>query len=194
MLAPVIQKNDRKAKIIILSLSVVVFLLVASLNRFKLNVDLGFNPHLFAKFNAVINATVAFLLITALVAVKNKNYKMHKNIMLLAMVLSTLFLVSYILHHGLAGDTMFGDSNHDAKLDDAEKALVGGSRTIYLLILLTHIPLAAIILPFILYSVYRGLTGEFDKHKKLVRYTWPIWFYVSVTGVIVYLMISPYYS
>jgi putative membrane protein len=194
MLEPVIQKNDRKAKIIILSLSVVVFLLVAFLNRFKLHVDLGFNPHVFAKFNAVINATVAFLLITALVAVKNKNYKMHRNIMLLAMVLSTLFLVSYILHHGLSGDTMFGDSNHDNTVDAAEKALVGSSRMIYLLILLTHIPLAAIILPFILYSVYRGLTGEFDKHKKLVRYTWPIWFYVSVTGVIVYLMISPYYS
>jgi putative membrane protein len=194
MLNPVIEKNDRKAKVVIFSLSVVVFLAVAFLNRFKLNVDLGFNPHVFAKFNAVINATVAFLLITALVAVKNKNYKMHKNIMLLAMVLSTLFLVSYILHHGLSGDTMFGDSNHDGKVNDAEKALVGSSRTIYLLILLTHIPLAAIILPFILYSVYRGLTGEFDKHKKLVRYTWPIWFYVSVTGVIVYLMISPYYS
>jgi putative membrane protein len=194
MLNPVIEKNDRKAKVIIFSLSVVVFLAVAFLNRFKLNVDLGFNPHVFAKFNAVINATVAFLLITALVAVKNKNYKMHKNIMLLAMVLSTLFLVSYILHHGLSGDTMFGDSNHDGKVDDAEKALVGSKRIIYLLILLTHIPLAAIILPFILYSVYRGLTGEFDKHKKLVRYTWPIWFYVSVTGVVVYLMISPYYS
>jgi putative membrane protein len=194
MLNPVIEKNDRKAKVVIFSLSVVVFLAVAFLNRFKLNVDLGFNPHVFAKFNAVINATVAFLLITALVAVKNKNYKMHKNIMLLAMVLSTLFLVSYILHHGLSGDTMFGDSNHDGKVNDAEKALVGSRRIIYLLILLTHIPLAAIILPFILYSVYRGLTGEFDKHKKLVRYTWPIWFYVSVTGVIVYLMISPYYS
>jgi putative membrane protein len=194
MLNPVIEKNDRKAMVIIFSLSIIVFLAVALLNRFKLNVDLGFNPHVFAKFNAVINATVAFLLITALVAVKNKNYKMHKNIMLLAMVLSTLFLVSYILHHGLSGDTMFGDSNHDGKVDDTEKALVGSKRIIYLLILLTHIPLAAIILPFILYSVYRGLTGEFDKHKKLVRYTWPIWFYVSVTGVIVYLMISPYYS
>ncbi len=194
MLAPVLSPNDRKAKIIIFSLSVIVFLAVAVLNRFHLKVDVGFNPHLFAKFNAVVNATVAFLLITALAAVKNKNYKLHKNIMLLAMVLSTLFLVSYILHHGLAGDTIFGDSNHDAKLDDAEKALVGSSRTIYLLILMTHIPLAAIILPFILFSVYRGLTGEFEKHKKLVRYTWPIWFYVSVTGVIVYLMISPYYS
>jgi putative membrane protein len=194
MLNPVIEKNDRKAMVIIFSLSIIVFLAVALLNRFKLNVDLGFNPHVFAKFNAVINATVAFLLITALVAVKNKNYKMHKNIMLLAMVLSTLFLVSYILHHGLSGDTMFGDSNHDGKVNDAEKALVGSSRTIYLLILLTHIPLAAIILPFILYSVYRGLTGEFDKHKKLVRYTWPIWFYVSVSGVIVYLLISPYYN
>jgi putative membrane protein len=194
MLNPVIEKNDRKAMVIIFSLSIIVFLAVALLNRFKLNVDLGFNPHVFAKFNAVINATVAFLLIAALAAVKNKNYKMHKNIMLLAMVLSTLFLVSYILHHGLSGDTMFGDSNHDGKVNDAEKALVGSSRTIYLLILLTHIPLAAIILPFILYSVYRGLTGEFDKHKKLVRYTWPIWFYVSVSGVIVYLLISPYYN
>ena len=114
--------------------------------------------------------------------------------MMTAMLLSILFLVSYICHHLFAGETRFGDINHDGIVTDIEKAAVGSSRIIYYIILGTHIPLAGIILPFILFSAYRALTGEFDKHKKLVRITWPIWFYVAVTGVVVYWMISPYYG
>ena len=100
--------------------------------------------------------------------------------MLLAIVLSVLFLLSYIAHHLLAGETKFGGE--------------GISKTIYYLILFTHIPLAGIILPFILFTAYRALTGEYDRHKKLTRITWPVWFYVAVTGVIVYWMICPYYN
>jgi putative membrane protein len=194
MLSPTIQPNDKKAKQIIYILSGVVFVAVAMLTRVKLNVDLGFNPHVFATFNAIVNSMVSVLLVFALVAVKGKRFALHKKIMLLAMLLSSLFLISYIGHHLLTGDTIFGDINHDGRLDDIEKLRAGSARTIYLIILFTHIPLAGIILPFILFSVYRGLTAEFDKHKKLVRITWPIWFYVSVTGVIVYYLISPYYT
>jgi putative membrane protein len=114
--------------------------------------------------------------------------------MISAMILSVLFLVRYICHHLFAGESRFGDVNHDGIVTELEKAAVGTTRIIYYILLGTHIPLAAIILPFILFTAYRGLTGEFIKHKKLARITWPIWFYVAVTGVIVYLMISPYYA
>lgn len=194
MLQAVWKKNDRKARILILSFSAVVFAAVMALGRVKLNVNLGFDVHLFAKANAIINSCVALLLIIALVAVKKKNYVLHRNLMMTAMFLSVLFLVSYIGHHLFAGETRFGDVNHDGLVTDIEKAAVGSSRIIYYILLGTHIPLAGIILPFILFSAYRALTGEFDKHKKLVRITWPVWFYVAVTGVVVYWMISPYYS
>jgi putative membrane protein len=113
--------------------------------------------------------------------------------MVTALILSVLFLVSYICHHLLAGETKFGDINHDGLLSDAEKALAGSKRMVYIIILATHIPLAGLILPFILYTAYRALIGEWPKHVKLARITWPIWLYVSVTGVLVYLLISPYY-
>ena len=193
MLAAIWKKNDKKARTIIFIFSAVVFSAILLLSRVKINVDLGFDVHLFAKANAIINSGVAVLLVIALIAVKIKNYTLHKNLMLSAMLLSVLFLVSYICHHLLAGETRFGDINHDGIISDIEKAAVGSSRMIYYILLGTHIPLAGIILPFILFSAYRALTGEFAKHKKLVRITWPIWFYVAVTGVVVYWMISPYY-
>lgn len=194
MLPAVWKKNDKKARLLIFTFSAVVFAAVVLLGRVKLDVNPGFDVHLFAKVNAVINSFVALLLVIALVAVKSKNYTLHRNLMLSAMVLSVLFLVSYICHHLLAGDTRFGDTNHDGIVTELEKAAAGSSRIIYYIILGTHIPLAGIILPFILFSVYRALTGEFDKHKRLVRITWPVWMYVAVTGVLVYWMISPYYN
>lgn len=193
MLTAVWKKNDTKAKWLILGFSAVVFIAVVVLGRVKLEADLGFDVHLFAKANAIINSLVAVLLLLALLVVKNKKWALHRNIMIAAMLLSVLFLLSYICHHLFAGETKFGDLDHNGLLDEAEKAAVGSSRMIYYIILGTHIPLAGIILPFILFSAYRGLTGEFGKHKKLVRITWPVWFYVAVTGVIVYRMISPYY-
>jgi len=154
MLEPAIRRNDRLAKTLIWISSVVVFLVVVSLKYIHLEVQLPFNPHVFATINAGINATVAGALLAGLIAIKQKNYRLHKKIMLTAMALSCVFLVSYIAH---------------------------------------HIVLAAIILPFILFSVYRGLSGDYANHKKLSRITWPIWFYVAVSGVVVYLFISPYY-
>ena len=191
---PSLTKNDRKAKLLIWIVSIVVFAAVAFLAEFKLNLNLGFNVHIFAEANALINSIVAVLLIAALIAVKQQKYLLHKRIMLIAIILSVLFLLSYICHHLFAGETKFGDLNHDGILSDDEKAKAGALRTIYLIILFTHIPLAAIVLPFILFTAYRALIGEYEQHKKLVRITWPLWFYVAVTGVIVYLMISPYYN
>lgn len=187
------KKNDRKASILIIAFSVVVFAAVSVLGRVTIPASLGFDVHLFAKANAVINSLVVLLLLCGLVAVKTKHYFLHKRIMLTAMFLSILFLMSYICHHLFAGEARFGDTNHDGVLSESEKANAGSARIIYYFILGTHIPLAGLVLPFILFTAYRALIGEFDKHKKLVRITWPLWFYVAVTGVVVYVMISPYY-
>lgn len=193
MLAPALQKNDKRAGWLIWIFSVVVFLLVVALGRYKLQVNLGFNVHIFAMINAVINSLVALLLIAALIAVKSGKLLLHKRLMLTALVLSVLFLLSYVTHRMLAGEARFGDANHDGLVSDAEKAAVGATRMIYFFILSTHVFLAAVILPFILFTAYRALIAEWPAHKKLARYTWPLWFYVALTGPIVYLMISPYY-
>ena len=193
MLPPVLAKNDKQANWLILVFSFVVFAAVVLLSRIKLDVDLGFNVHVFAQLNAIINSMVSLLLLAGLMVVRQGKYVLHKKIMLSALVLSVIFLVSYISHHLLAGETRFGDINHDGIVSDAEKLEAGSKRTLYYIILGTHIPLAGLILPFILYTAYRALTGEWAKHTKLARYTWPVWLYVSVTGVLVYLLISPYY-
>lgn len=193
MLQATWRKNDKKATILIIAFSVIIFILVSVLARVTIPVHFGFNVHIFAKASAVINSIVAILLLSGLIAVKTKRFLLHKRIMLTAMFLSMLFLVSYICHHLFAGEAHYGDLDHNGVLSEAEKLNVGSSRFIYYFILGTHIPLAGIVLPFILFTAYRALIGEFEKHKKLVRITWPLWFYVAVTGVIVYIMISPYY-
>ena len=180
MLSAAWKKNDARARSLIIAASVIVFGAVVALGKVKLNVELGFDEHLFAKINAAINSIVSILLLAGLVAVKNKSYLLHKRIMIAAIILSSLFLISYICHHLFTGETKFGGQ--------------GSIRYVYYFILGTHIILAAIILPFILFTAYRSMIGEFAKHKKLARITWPIWFYVAVTGVIVYFMISPYYT
>ena len=193
MLPASLTKNDKKAYWLIGIFSVVVFSVVVLLGKFQLEVDLGFDLHIFAAANAFINATIAILLVAALWAVKNKQYALHKKLMLAALVLSVLFLVSYIAHHLLAGEAKFGDSNHDGLVDEQELMAVGNTRLIYFIILITHIFLAAIILPFILFTAYRALTAEYTLHKKLAKITWPLWLYVAVTGPVVYWMIHPYY-
>lgn len=192
--APFLKRNDKKASILIWVVSIIVFIAVAFLEQVKFKINLAFNPHIFATINAFINSIVAILLIAALLAVKSNKYYLHKNLMIAAIILSILFLLSYICHHLLSGDSKYGDLNHDGILSADEKSLAGTARYIYYFILITHIPLAAIILPFILFTAYRALTGNYERHRKLARITWPIWFYVAVTGVIVYLMIRPYYN
>ncbi len=194
MLQATLQKNDKKAYWLIGIFSVVVFAVVTALGQFRFNIPANFDVHIFARINAALNTAVAVLLIAALVAIKNQKYVLHKNLMLTAMLLSLLFLVSYIAHHLLAGDARFGDLNHDGLISEAERLQAGGLRIFYLILLSTHILLAAIILPFILFTAYRALTSEFAKHKKLAKYTWPLWLYVAITGPVVYLLISPYYT
>lgn len=193
LLQPVLQKNDKRATLLIVVFSFVVFAAVSLLTKVKLTINPGFDIHLFAVANAVINSVIAVLLVLALMVVKKRNYLLHKRLMMAALVLSVIFLVSYIAHHLLAGEAIYGDADHDGILSDAEKLAVAGSRNFYLIILLTHIFLAAIILPFILFTAYRALIAEYPKHKKLARITWPLWFYVAVTGPVVYWMIHPYY-
>lgn len=181
MLAPSIRKKDKQAKVLIGIFSFVVFAVVVSLGALpKLNINLGFDPHLFAMVNAVLNSLVAMLLIAALIAVRNGRYRLHKRFMFAAMYLSIIFLVSYIAHHLFAGETKYGGT--------------GAIRYVYFVLLSTHILLAAVILPFILFTAYRGLTGEYVQHRNIAKYTWPLWLYVAITGPLVYLMISPYYS
>jgi len=194
MLAPIIQKNDKQAKLLIGIFSVVVLVAVTFLSKFTLVVELPFDKHIFALVNALLNATVAILLVAALVAVKQQKYVAHKNIMLTALLLSVLFLVSYIAHHLFAGETKFGDTDHDGLVSIAELAVVGNTRAFYFILLATHIILAATSLPFILFTAYRGLTGEYADHKRKAKRMWPIWFYVAVTGPLVYMMIKPYYN
>ena len=191
---PVFSKNDKIAKRLIWSVSIIVFLAVALLAGVKLNVHLGFNPHVFAEANAIINSIVTIILLGGLWSVKTKKYLLHKRLMLAAIILSVLFLVSYICHHLFAGETRFGDINHDGIVSADEKNLAGSLRIVYFILLASHIPLAAIILPFILFTAYRSLSGEYERHKRLARITYPVWLYVAISGVLVYLMISPYYT
>ena len=196
MLAPALKKNDKKAKTLIIIFSIIVFAAVSILGRYNLagKIDLPFDVHVFALVNGIINAIVACLLLAGLVAVKQNKYLLHKRIMLTAMLLSVLFLTSYICHHLFAGETVYGETDGIRGLSTHELAAAGSKRTVYLIILATHIPLAGLALPFILFAAYRALTGEYEKHKKIVRIIWPVWFYVAVTGVIVYWMIRPYYT
>jgi len=188
-----LKKNDRRATFLIIGFSVIVFIAISLLGKYKLNIHPGFDEHIFAKANAFINTVVAILLVAGIINARNQRYITHRNIMLTAMALSVLFLVSYILHHLLAGEARFGDINHDGLVSAEEKSAVGSIRYFYYALLGTHILLAGIVLPFILFTAYRALINENQAHRKLARFTWPMWFYVAVTGPVVYLMISPYY-
>jgi putative membrane protein len=181
-LKAVIQKNDKLAKGVIATLSVVVFLVVVSLGKFKplIDVEFSFDRYIFARIIAVINSIVSVLLVVGIVQIKNKKAVAHKRTMLAAISLSALFLVFYIVHHMANPDAHFGGQ--------------GLIKYVYYTILISHIILAACILPFILFTAYRALTGEYAAHKKIARITFPLWLYVSVTGVIVYFMIKDYYS
>lgn len=154
------------------------------------DLDVSFLPHL----NAVLNSSTALALLVGYIFIRNGNKEAHRASMLAAFTLSSIFLVSYVLYHFQAPPTRFGDLDHNGVVSEVEKLSAGTARYIYIVLLLTHIVFAAIIVPFVLLSVYFGLSGQFDRHKKLSRYTFPMWLFVSVSGVVVYLMISPYYA
>ena len=182
MNTPTTTKQDKIYFRIVLTLSIVVFLAVVALNRKLIPqpfVTPGFVYGLPA-LNAIINATCSFLLILSLYFIKQRNVAAHKTVNIITFVLSSLFLVSYVLFHYFVDSTEF-PAGHNL-------------RPIYLAILIPHIVLAALVLPLILLSFYYGLNMNIQKHRKLVRFAYPIWLFVTVSGVVVYFMISPYYQ
>lgn len=188
--------SDKLLFRLVAAISVFVFLVVVILNRKIIpapEVIPSFTWFL-PRLNAIINGTCSVLLLVSLFFIRRKYITIHKRINLTAFVLSALFLVSYILFHYLAPETKYGDANSDGVLSSAEIGSAGNLRYIYYVILVTHIVLAAIVLPFVLLSFYSGLHMQVPRHRKLVRWSFPIWLYVTVTGVVVYLMISPYYN
>ncbi|MDQ3278670.1 MAG: DUF420 domain-containing protein [Bacteroidota bacterium] len=186
-------KNDKKARILILTFSAIVFVAVTALERVTLDVDLGFNPRIFSMGSAVINSVVSVLLVAGLLTAKKGAYNIHRKIMLVAILLSVLFLVFYILAHLFSGSTLYGDYDKSGLVDQAEVTRAGVLRTVYRVLLGTHILLAGISLPYILFTAYRALTSDYVRHRKLARITWPMWFFVAITGPIIYVMISQFY-
>jgi putative membrane protein len=176
--------------------TIVVIVLVVLLNRHLIPgpaVAPAFTPYL-PMLNAVLNGTCTILLLLSLYQIKQGNITLHKRLNIITFCLSALFLASYVLFHYLMrNEIVYGDINGDGHLSEAERASAGSLRTIYLSILTPHIILAAAVLPLILLSFHRGLQMQVEKHRKLVRWAFPIWLYVTASGVVVYLMIRPYY-
>lgn len=158
-----------------------------------LKINFGFNTRSLPLFHAILNGCTAILLLASLYFIRNGKKNAHKTANLIAVGLSAVFLVSYVIYHSSNPSVKFGDLNHDGILGDEEKMQAGSLRYIYYFILSSHIILSGVIVPLVLFTLQRAFQERFDKHRKLARITWPIWLYVAVTGVIVYLMINPYY-
>ncbi len=180
--------NERFVFRLIMAVSAVVLIAVVILNRKVLPVPEVIPDFVYSlpKLNAFLNGSCSLLLLLSLYFIRQKNIQMHKRINILTFCLSALFLVSYITYHWMATETTY----------PAESP----NRTIYLIILISHIVLAALVLPLILLSFYFGLRSQtpggesfVQKHRKLVRWSYPIWLYVTISGVVVYVMISPFY-
>lgn len=170
------EKKEPYKKLII-ALSIIIPLAVAALFRVKIpGYDLSFLPSIYATLNGI----TAILLVMAVVAIKNGNRKRHELLNKVAIALSSLFLVLYVLYHITSESTPYGGE--------------GAIRYVYYFILITHISLSVVVIPFVLFTFSRALAGNFERHKALAKFTFPLWLYVAVTGVIVYLMISPYYA
>ena len=190
------QLSEKKVKIIIYSTTIAVCALVVVLNQKWIPHPDSFPHFIYSlpKLNAFLNGSCSILLLFSLWAIKNKKIERHKKLNISAFILSVLFILSYVTAHYFIPDTKFGDLNHDEIMSPEESNIVSGIKPLYVIILLSHIFLAVAVLPMVLLSFYYGLTDQREKHKKLTRFSYPIWLYVTVTGVIVYLMIAPYYN
>ncbi|MDO3693514.1 DUF420 domain-containing protein [Wenyingzhuangia sp. chi5] len=166
-------KNYKK---LITLLSIIIPVAVAVLFGVKIDMTL---PIFLPPIYATINGITAILLIAAVIAVKNGNIKRHEFLIKIAMVCSGLFLVMYVLYHMTSDSTKFGGT--------------GAIKYIYFFILISHIILSIAVIPLVLTTFVRGINKEVEKHRKIAKYTFPIWLYVAITGVIVYIMINPYY-
>jgi putative membrane protein len=176
-------ENERNIKRFIWTMAVVIPAAVALLFLIppveNLSDEVKASLYVLPKLNALFNGTAFLCLIGAFVAIKNKNIKVHRAFTTTALILSMLFLVSYVAFHLTTESTKFGGD--------------GWIRTVYFVILISHILLSTGIIPLVLFTYVRGLGMQVEKHRKIAKITWPIWLYVTATGVIVYLMISPYY-
>jgi len=188
--------SEKGVKLIIYITTIAVCALVVVLNQKWIP-----HPDTFPNFiyklpmvNAFLNGTCTLLLLASLWAIKNKNIQLHKKLNLTAFIFSSVFLLCYVTAHYFIPDTKYGDVDHDGIMSAVESAAVSGIKPVYVIILLTHIFFAVAVLPMILMSFYYGLTDQREKHKKLTRFSYPIWLYVTVTGVVVYLMVSPFYN
>jgi putative membrane protein len=157
--------------------SAVVLLLVGLMRRVK--IDLGIDFSFLPPFHASLNAICAVILMVALWHIKNGRREQHRRAIYAAMVCSALFLISYVLYHFTTPETRFGGE--------------GFIKTVYFFLLITHVVLAAVILPFVLFTFTRAYTGQYERHKKMARWVFPLWLYVAITGPICYLMLKPYY-
>jgi putative membrane protein len=183
--------SEKSVKLTFYITTVAVTLLVIVLNQKWIPHPDTFPNFIYSlpKLNAFLNGSCSVLLIFSLLAIKNKNIALHKKLNLTAFALSTLFLLSYVTAHYFIPDTKYGDVDHDGIMNAAESAAVSGIKPLYVIILLSHIFLAVAVLPMILLSFYYGLTDQREKHKKLTRFSYPIWLYVTVTGVVVFVII-----
>lgn len=175
------QRNKALAKKLNIAawiISIVVLIVVVLMRRIKLDVgvDFSFLPPIHASLNAV----TAVLLVIAVNQIRKGHVAAHQKLMTTAMITSILFLISYVLYHTTSDPTSYGGQ--------------GVWRMIYFILLITHVVLAAIILPFILFTFIRGYTGQIDRHKKMAKWVYPVWLYVALTGPICYLMLRPYYG
>ena len=192
-------KNYKKLTIIAWVVSIAVPVVVAVLSGLDPSIDVNINRAIFPTINATINSCVAICLILSLVAIKKKNIVAHNRFMNIAIALSVLFLLTYVTSRLIFKDALYGDINLDGVVDAAEKASVSSSRGIYLFILITHISLSAIIIPFVSFSYLRGIKAKelgleyYAKHRKLAKFTFPLWLYVAVTGVAVFFFMKNYY-
>jgi putative membrane protein len=185
-------KRSKNLRRLIVVLSILIPVVVAVLFKVQIKgVDLTFLPPIYAG----INALTAVLLVAALVLVKKRKLKQHENVIKICMALSVLFLLCYVAYHMTSESTMYGDTSGDHILQEVELLVVSSaSRLFYFILLISHILLSVAVVPLVLYSFLFATEGRFEKHRKLTKITWPIWFYVAVSGVIVYCMISPYYQ
>lgn len=183
----------RKLGIAAWILTAAVLGLVGLMRRVKIPLPDGVSLSFLPPFHAAVNAVAAVVLVIALLAVLKGRITLHRRMMMAAMGLSVLFLLSYVAYHFTSNEVKFGDVNLDGIVDDAERARVGGMRTVYLSLLASHIVLAAVSLPFILFTFIAGWTNRFATHRKLARWVYPMWLYVAVTGPVCYWMLRPYY-
>jgi putative membrane protein len=171
----------------------IVLLLVGAMRRVKIPLPEGWDVSFLPPFHAGVNALTAVVLLLALYFIKQKNIVAHRRAIYVAMSLSVLFLLSYVAYHFTTPETIYGDVDGNGRLDDGELAAVGSARTAYLVLLLSHIVLAAVSLPLILFTFIRGFTDQVERHRRMARWVFPLWLYVAVTGPVCYWMLRPFY-